>query len=263
MSVTLYIFAASLGLPDIPHDGEWTCHWVNDQPIGTEGFLIVGEHQKPTVIVQDWRLPPGWIKHMYQRSNVLGKWDVILVSPSGKRFRSKSDLKVFLESQGLVYNPDVYDFSIHRRRAKDINAYVYTHDYSPHQPLKTRTQDVSLDSTTISQDSKMSSDTPVSTPISTVTTRRTAADESQYMETPVASLVPPVELMSPSPQGRTSDIQSSGNDAVNASAVLGMEAPGAVLVDDGYGGYFLYKKILCLFNHSCQLQPLLADSRCR
>jgi len=67
----------------------------------------VGEHQKPTVIVQDWRLPPGWIKHMYQRSNVLGKWDVILVSPSGKRFRSKSDLKLFLESQDLVYNPDV------------------------------------------------------------------------------------------------------------------------------------------------------------
>ncbi|XP_034486816.1 uncharacterized protein LOC117791228 [Drosophila innubila] len=228
---------ASLGLPDIPHDGEWTCHWVNDQPIGTEGFLIVGEHQKPTVIVQDWRLPPGWIKHMYQRSNVLGKWDVILVSPSGKRFRSKSDLKVFLESQGLVYNPDVYDFSIHRRRAKDINAYVYTHDYSPQQPLKSRPQDVSLDSTAISQDansSKVSTDTTASTPISTITTRRTAADESQYMETPVASLVPPAELMSPSPQARTSDVQSSGTDAADANAVLGMDAQGAVLVDDGY-----------------------------
>ncbi|EDV49395.1 PHD finger protein 20-like protein 1 [Drosophila erecta] len=181
---------ASLRLPDIPHDGEWTCHWVNDQPIGTEGFLIVGEHQKPTVIVQDWRLPPGWIKHMYQRSNVLGKWDVILVSPSGKRFRSKSDLKLFLESQNLVYNPDVYDFSIHRRRAKDINAYVYTHDYNPQPPPKPKAMDVSMDSTLdqsiTSQPSLPSTPMPVK--------------ESQYMEAPVASLVPPAELMSPQTQ---------------------------------------------------------------
>ncbi|XP_055373740.1 uncharacterized protein LOC129607060 [Condylostylus longicornis] len=120
-----------LNLPHIPEDGEWCCHWVNDQPIGKEGFLMVGDHKKPTVIVDDWRLPSGWIKHMYQRSNVLGKWDVILVSPQGKRFRSKADLKQFIEEQGQIYNPDVYDFSIHRRRAKDINAYVYTKDYKP------------------------------------------------------------------------------------------------------------------------------------
>ncbi|XP_016939943.4 PHD finger protein 20-like protein 1 [Drosophila suzukii] len=181
---------ASLGLPEIPHDGEWTCHWVNDQPIGTEGFLIVGEHQKPTVIVQDWRLPPGWIKHMYQRSNVLGKWDVILVSPSGKRFRSKSDLKLFLESQDLVYNPDVYDFSIHRRRAKDINAYVYTHDYNPQPPPKPRPMDVSMDSS-LDQSNTTQPSLP-STPM--------PVNESQYMEAPVASLMPPAELMSPQAQ---------------------------------------------------------------
>lgn len=150
----------------------------------------MGEHQKPTVIVQDWRLPPGWIKHMYQRSNVLGKWDVILVSPSGKRFRSKSDLKLFLESQNLVYNPDVYDFSIHRRRAKDINAYVYTHGYNPQPPPKPRPMDVSMNSTLdqsiTSQHSLPSTPMPVK--------------ESQYMEAPVASLMPPAELMSPQTQ---------------------------------------------------------------
>lgn len=99
---------------------------------------MVGDHRKPTVIVDDWRLPSGWVKHMYQRSNVLGKWDVILVTPSGKRFRSKSDLKVYLEEQNLVYNPDVYDFSIHRRRAKDLNCYVYTPDYVPQFPVKAK-----------------------------------------------------------------------------------------------------------------------------
>ncbi|EDV95086.1 uncharacterized protein LOC6567961 [Drosophila grimshawi] len=223
---------AALGLPDIPHDGEWTCHWVNDQPIGTEGFLIVGEHQKPTVIVHDWRLPDGWIKHMYQRSNVLGKWDVILVSPSGKRFRSKSDLKVFLESQGEVYNPDVYDFSIHRRRAKDINAYVYTHDYSPQQPVKPKPLDVSLDTTATLQDLNSSKLSTV-TPISAMGTRRNATEESQYMETPVASLVPPAELMSPSPHAQGVEALSSTADAAASSSAPGMEEHGSVVVEDG------------------------------
>lgn len=127
---------AELNLPEIPKDGEWCCHWVNDQPIGREGFLTVGDHKKPTVIVDDWRLPPGWTKHMYQRSNVLGKWDVILVNSNNKRFRSKADLKQYIEDLGQHYNPDVYDFSIHRRRAKDIGAYVYTKDYKPPQPVK-------------------------------------------------------------------------------------------------------------------------------
>lgn len=132
----IYNFLDELNLPPIPEDGEWCCYWVNDQPIGEEGFLTVGDHRKPTVIVQDWRLPDKWIKHMYQRSNVLGKWDVILVSPQGKRFRSKADLKQFLLDQGQVYNPDIYDFSIHRRRSKDIGAYVYTKDYKRPPPPK-------------------------------------------------------------------------------------------------------------------------------
>ncbi|XP_017098678.2 PHD finger protein 20-like protein 1 [Drosophila bipectinata] len=217
---------AALGLPEIPHDGEWTCHWVNDQPIGTEGFLIVGEHQKPTVIVEDWRLPPGWIKHMYQRSNVLGKWDVILVSPSGKRFRSKSDLKVFLESQGQIYNPDVYDFSIHRRRAKDINAYVYTHDYNPQPPPKPKSMDVSLDSTLDRSNTSLSS--LPSTPL--------PVKDSQYMEAPVASLVPPAELMSPQAQiGEETKTKTTPEllEAVEGSAGLGLEGDPA-LVENGF-----------------------------
>ncbi|XP_067616959.1 PHD finger protein 20-like protein 1 [Eurosta solidaginis] len=174
---------ASLNLPQIPQDGEWTCHWVNDQPIGREGYLVVGEHRKPTVIVEDWRLPPGWVKHMYQRSNVLGKWDVILVNPGGKRFRSKSDLKTFLEEQGQVYNPDIYDFSIHRRRAKDINAYVYTPDYTPQLTPKPKL----LDSTIATMDAVSVNATTTALSIGT----------SQYIEAPVTTAVPPAELMTP------------------------------------------------------------------
>lgn len=119
-------------LPEIPMDGEWCCPWVNDTPIGQEGFLTNADgNKRPTVLVEDWRLPKEWTKHLYQRSSVSGKWDVVLVGPNNKRFRSKNDVKVYLEGHGQSYNPDVYDFSIHKRRAKDIGVYVYTDDYVP------------------------------------------------------------------------------------------------------------------------------------
>lgn len=119
-------------MPEIPLDGEWCCQWVNDTPIGREGYLHNADgNKRPTVLVDDWRLPNDWTKHLYQRSSVSGKWDVVLVGPTSKRFRSKNDVKVYLEEHGLVYNPDVYDFSIHKRRAKDLGVYVYTEDYVP------------------------------------------------------------------------------------------------------------------------------------
>lgn len=126
---------SKLNLIEIPRDGEWCCHWVNDTPIGTESYLESADGQKrPTVLVEDWRLPPGWTKHMYNRSVISGKWDVVLVSPSNKRFRAKNDIKQYLEDNNEVYNPDVYDFSIHKRRAKDLGAYVFTDDYVPPPP---------------------------------------------------------------------------------------------------------------------------------
>lgn len=114
----------------VPKDGEWCCNWVNDTPIGEEGYLEGPDgHRRPTVLVDDWRLPTGWTKHLYQRSSVSGKWDVVLVGPNKKRFRSKADVKVYLEENGEQYNPDVYDFSIHKRRSKDIGLYIMTEDY--------------------------------------------------------------------------------------------------------------------------------------
>lgn len=119
-----------LNLLPVPVDGEWCCNWVNDTPIGAEGYLEGPDgNRRPTVLVDDWRLPPGWAKHLYQRSSISGKWDVVLVGPIGKRFRSKNDVKVYLEERGGVYNPDIYDFSIHKRRAKDTGLYIMTDDY--------------------------------------------------------------------------------------------------------------------------------------
>lgn len=120
----------TLELLPVPKDGEWCCNWVNDTPIGAEGYLEGPDgSRRPTVLVEDWRLPAGWTKHLYQRSSVSGKWDVVLVGPSKKRFRSKNDVKVYLDEHHIPYNPDVYDFSIHKRRAKDLGLFVFTADY--------------------------------------------------------------------------------------------------------------------------------------
>lgn len=132
-------------LPEIP-EGEWCCPWINDTPIGDEGFLLNADGTKrPTVLVQDKRLPSGWTKHLYQRSSTSGKWDVVLVGPNNKRFRSKNDVKVYLEEIGQSYNPDIYDFSIHKRRAKDIGVYVQTPDYVP-PVIQKPSSDFKLDS---------------------------------------------------------------------------------------------------------------------
>lgn len=140
---------SEFNLPEIP-EGEWCCPWINDTPIGEEGFLLNADQSKrPTVLVQDNRLPTGWTKHLYQRSSTSGKWDVVLVGPNNKRFRSKNDVKVYLEEVKQPYNPDIYDFSIHKRRAKDIGVYVYTKDYVPPVLVKPATDfklDSSLDS---------------------------------------------------------------------------------------------------------------------
>lgn len=140
---------SKFNLPEIP-EGEWCCPWINDTPIGYEGFLLNADGSKrPTVLVQDDRLPTGWTKHLYQRSSTSGKWDVVLVGPNNKRFRSKNDVKVYLEETHRSYNPDIYDFSIHKRRAKDVGVYVYTDDYVPpviSKPASDFKLDSSLDS---------------------------------------------------------------------------------------------------------------------
>ncbi|XP_075151382.1 protein MBD-R2-like [Haematobia irritans] len=112
----------------------------------------------------------------------LHNWDVILVTPSGKRFRSKADLKTFLEEQGLHYNPDIYDFSIHRRRAKDLNCYVYTPGYVPQQPPKPKS--------ILTLEQTMAADKTL--PL--VETLNTSVS-SPYMDTPVAEPLPPMELL--------------------------------------------------------------------
>lgn len=67
-------------IPEIPQNGEWCCYWINDSPVGRESYLEFPHGLLNTVVVEDWRLPTGWTKHLYQRiGNYTGKWDTILV----------------------------------------------------------------------------------------------------------------------------------------------------------------------------------------
>lgn len=68
---------SKLHMVPVPRDGQWCCKWVNEIPVGIASYLK-GPKQ-PTVIVEDWRLPAGWIKHLRPRPYV-GEWDVVLVS---------------------------------------------------------------------------------------------------------------------------------------------------------------------------------------
>lgn len=60
---------------------EWTCRWINGDPIGEESVIDSIDGQRPSVIVADNRLPPGWVKHLSKRmyGNAAGKWDVFIL----------------------------------------------------------------------------------------------------------------------------------------------------------------------------------------
>ena len=116
-------------LPEIPRDGEWCCHWVDDYPIGEQSFVEFINGKIYTTKVDDWRLPLGWQRHFYWRLSTYGKMDVILVSSSGRKFKSKGELKQFLSEIGELYDPNIYDFSLHKKRSKELGFFKYTQEY--------------------------------------------------------------------------------------------------------------------------------------
>uniref|UniRef100_A0A2M4BB81 Putative phd zn-finger n=1 Tax=Anopheles marajoara TaxID=58244 RepID=A0A2M4BB81_9DIPT len=116
-------------LPPVPQDGEWCCHWMNDYPVGESSELDLPGGKVYSVIVPDWRMPEGWQKHIYQRVTTFGKIDIVLVSPTGKPFRSRLEVKQYLDEQGELYDPMKYDFGLHKKRSKDLGFYGYTQEY--------------------------------------------------------------------------------------------------------------------------------------
>ena len=103
-------------IPQAPTEGEWCCCWIDDIPVGQESS-IDGPHGKlPSIVVPDSRVKEGWQKHIYLRQN--GKWDVLFISPTNRKLRFKNELKGYLAEIGEIYDPEVWDFSLHKKRSK-------------------------------------------------------------------------------------------------------------------------------------------------
>lgn len=122
-------------VPQAPTEGEWCCAWVDDIPIGKESSFD-GTHGKvPSIIVPDWRVKPGWQKHIYLRQN--GKFDVLFVSPTNRKLRFKNELKSYLLEIGETYNPEAWDFSLQKKRSKALGIYVLSDRLKQQQVMPT------------------------------------------------------------------------------------------------------------------------------
>ena len=72
----------------------------------------------PKVLMfSDNKLPPGWVRKLKQRENgkQVGRWDVYIVSPTGRRFASRKQLKVYFQKKNLNLNPKDFNFTPYQR----------------------------------------------------------------------------------------------------------------------------------------------------
>ena len=64
----------------------------------------------------DTRLPPGWHRKVSQRKSgaSAGRYEVFIIGPTGKRFRSRNEMRAFFDKTNNDSNidPDDFDFSI-------------------------------------------------------------------------------------------------------------------------------------------------------
>ncbi|KAK2840861.1 hypothetical protein Q7C36_012440 [Tachysurus vachellii] len=102
-----------------------SCSCIMDQLKQTcQGFICSGvklipdtgaDHEMDASTEQmDTSLPPGWTRETRQRKQgkTAGKMDTYIISPQGKRFRSKAALQKYLLSEECVHlNLDAFEFS--------------------------------------------------------------------------------------------------------------------------------------------------------
>merc|ERR1712228_943021 len=64
----------------------------------------------------DTRLPQGWHRKVSQRKSgaSAGRYEVFIIGPTGKRFRSRNEMRAFFDktSNDSNIDPDDFDFSI-------------------------------------------------------------------------------------------------------------------------------------------------------
>lgn len=91
--------------------------WDNGKPIGKKAILETNDGPRKSILVTDAKIPPNWTKHLLQRISgaSAGKWDSLFVSPDGRKFRTKGELKTYLEEHPeLNLTESMFDFSLNR-----------------------------------------------------------------------------------------------------------------------------------------------------
>ncbi|KAK4880115.1 hypothetical protein RN001_008261 [Aquatica leii] len=130
----------SSGTEDV--DG-WMPKWENGRPVGVESMIEASDGLRKSVIVPDPRLPQNWVKHLAQKISgaSAGKWESIIISPEGRRFRTRSEIKTYLEENPQSnFTDSMFDFSVHRRsRARrltqNVEAPQHPEPVIPEEPI--------------------------------------------------------------------------------------------------------------------------------
>ena len=79
-----------------------------------------------TPLFEDETLPSGWHRKVSQRKSgaSAGRYEVFIIGPTGKRFRSRNELKSFFEKTGETkLNPDDFDFSTFGRNNPKVTIF--------------------------------------------------------------------------------------------------------------------------------------------
>ncbi|XP_015180714.1 PREDICTED: uncharacterized protein LOC107068609 isoform X4 [Polistes dominula] len=145
--------------------------WVDGEPQGIESYIVDGnDGPRRSIIVHDKRLPPGWQKHFTQRKagNSAGKWDVLFIhKPTGKKFRSRNDIRTFMESKGQFdFDPEKFDFCIHRKKRNHAPKIKQEQHTTPEVPKKIKTLLPKVKTPVSNENTSLASpNTPVNVPV--------------------------------------------------------------------------------------------------
>lgn len=54
--------------------------WVQGAPVGTQSTIDTPDGPKPSIIIPDPRIPQGWSKHVFRKSQgpTAVKWEVVI-----------------------------------------------------------------------------------------------------------------------------------------------------------------------------------------
>nr|CAD7397927.1 unnamed protein product [Timema cristinae] len=109
------------------------------EPEGDTAYVVESTAGlRRSIIIADPRLPSGWAKHTIQRrsGNSAGKWDVFLVGPAGRKFRTRAELRTYFEERKEPFEEALFDFGLGRRKLVKVAANSNTPALKPSSSSK-------------------------------------------------------------------------------------------------------------------------------